>query len=80
MKVEVDKSEQSSDWGSDELSVDQINYAMNDVKYLEDLHLYFSEKLNQNGRINEFKKIMEFIPTRCQLDLMGWNDTDIFSH
>jgi len=25
-------------------------------------------------------KLFEFLPTRVNLDLMGWNEIDIFSH
>ena len=38
--IELDKSSQSSDWGSDsDLTSEQIDYASNDVKYLSLIHI-----------------------------------------
>jgi len=36
--------------------------------------------LVREGRINLAKKTFEFLTSRVELDLSGWNDIDIFSH
>ncbi len=80
LNVELDKTEQTSDWSQKKLTKQQIQYAMNDVLYLYDLKKYFESKLLELKRIKSFKSIMKFLSTRVELDLMGWENTDFFSH
>ena len=37
-------------------------------------------KLLEAKRLKTFKSIMNFLDTRVELDLMGWENTDIFAH
>ena len=80
LNVELDKTEQTSDWSQKKLSKQQIQYAMNDVIYLSDLKKYLELKLIEVKRLKTFKSIMNFLGTRVELDLMGWENTDIFAH
>lgn len=80
LSVEISKKQQSSDWGSEEISKDQIKYAAQDVLYLHQLMDRLNNMLNREGRIDIFNKCIEFLPTRCELDLIGFADMDIFSH
>ena len=80
LNVELDKTEQTSDWSQKKLTKQQIKYAMNDVIYLSDLKKNLESKLIEVKRIKTFKSIMNFLVTRVELDLMGWENTDIFAH
>jgi ribonuclease D len=53
---------------------------MNDVIYLSDLKKNLEAKLLEAKRLKTFKSIMNFLDTRVELDLMGWENTDIFAH
>ena len=80
LNIELDKSEQTSDWSQKKLTKQQIQYAMNDVLYLSDLKKNLEAKLLEAKRLKTFKSIMNFLDTRVELDLMGWENTDIFAH
>mgnify|MGYP000753212543 FL=1 len=80
LNVELDKTEQTSDWSQKKLTKQQIQYAMNDVIYLSDLKKNLEAKLQEAKRLKTFKSIMNFLNTRVELDLMGWENTDIFAH
>ena len=80
LNVELDKTEQTSDWSRKKLTKQQIHYAMNDVIYLSDLKKNLETKLLEEKRLKTFKSIMNFLDTRVDLDLMGWENTDIFAH
>ena len=80
LNVELDKNEQTSDWSRKKLSKLQVQYAMNDIIYLENLKIILETKLEDLKRIKTFNSIMKFLETRVELDLMGWESTDIFAH
>ena len=80
LNIELDKTEQTSDWSQKKLTKQQIKYAMNDVLYLSDLKKNLEAKLLETKRLKTFKSIMNFLDTRVELDLMGWENTDIFAH
>jgi ribonuclease D len=80
LNIELDKNEQTSDWGKKKLSKQQIQYAMNDVLYLSELKKNMEEKLLDLNRIRVFNSIMKFMDTRVELDLIGWENSDIFAH
>ncbi len=78
--IELDKNEQSSDWSRNVLTKKQIQYAINDILYLSKIKINLENKLEEVGRIKTFNSIMKFMKTRVELDLMGWENTDIFAH
>ena len=80
LNIELDKTEQTSDWSQKNLTKQQIQYAMNDVIYLSDLKKNLEAKLLEVKRLKTFKSIMNFLDTRVELDLMGWENADIFAH
>lgn len=80
LNVELDKNEQTSDWSRKKLSKLQVQYAINDILYLENLKIILETKLEDLKRIKTFNSIMKFLETRVELDLMGWESTDIFAH
>jgi len=78
--VEISKQQQSTDWGSDDLSKAQTEYAASDVLHLHDLKRHLDLILLREGRFELATKSMEFLNTRVALDLGGWGETDIFAH
>ncbi|MBF0402115.1 MAG: ribonuclease D [Magnetococcales bacterium] len=78
--VEMDKQQQSSDWGSAALSPQQIQYAQSDVLHLVPLKEALEEMLQREGRLETAQSCMAFLPTRVSLDLAGWEAEDIFAH
>ena len=80
IEVDVSKQQQSSDWGSPQLTQAQLDYAASDVLYLHRLREALNKRLEREGRMAMAKACFEFLPMRAQLDLAGWPDTDIFAH
>ena len=78
--VELNKASQSSDWGQDNLSQDQQNYAAQDVLYLHRLRDKLNAMLKREGRDGWLQEALDFLPTRAALDLAGWENNDLFSH
>ena len=80
LNVQLDKHQQSSNWGDEELSKEQLSYAANDVLYLHKLKEKLDTMLTDVGRTELANDCFNFLQTRAQLDLEGWNDFDIFQH
>ncbi|GHA48607.1 3'-5' exonuclease [Amylibacter ulvae] len=80
LKVDVSKQQQSSDWGADNLTDAQIEYAASDVLYLHGLMDELNVRLKREGRREIAQACFDFLPTRATLDLAGWPETDIFAH
>ena len=80
LAIDISKQQQSSDWGAKRLSKAQIEYAASDVLYLHQLRESLNHMLIREGRMEVAKSCFDFLPTRAQLDLAGWPDTDIFAH
>ena len=78
--VTISKEQQSSDWGANELSEAQLSYAASDVLYLHALRTELNVMLEREGRNELAAACFEFLPTRAELDLAGWPETDIFKH
>jgi ribonuclease D len=78
--LEISKQQQSSDWAAAELSDSQRAYAANDVLHLHALKTRLDEMLVRVGRLDQAQAAFGFLPTRAKLDLIGFEDTDIFAH
>jgi len=78
--VEISKQQQSSDWGAPELSADQLAYAASDVLHLHALWAKLEGLLLREGRRDIAEACFRFLPTRGKLDLLGYEDPDIFQH
>ena len=77
---DLSKQQQTSDWGANELSDAQREYAANDVRYLHALKERLDERLAREGRTELAQACFDFLPNRALLDLAGWPDQDIFAH
>lgn len=78
--VEISKQQQSSDWGAAQLNEEQLKYAASDVLYLHRLREKFDEILAREGRTDLARASYDFLPARAKLDLLGYEDPDIFAH
>lgn len=78
--VELSKQQQSSDWGADELTAEQLKYAAADVLHLHELKARLDVMLEREGRRELADACFRFLPTRGLLDLGGWDDPDILAH
>ena len=77
---ELSKQQQTSDWGADELTDAQRDYAASDVRYLHALKEKLDERLEREERVELAQACFNFLPTRALLDVSGWPDQDIFAH
>ncbi|MBQ0803282.1 MULTISPECIES: ribonuclease D [unclassified Sulfitobacter] len=80
LSVDISKQQQSSDWGAEKLTKAQIDYAASDVLHLHKLRDALNVMLLREDRMEIAQACFDFLPTRAQLDLAGWPDTDIFAH
>ncbi len=78
--IDISKHQQQSDWGAETLSAAQLDYAASDVLYLHQLKDKFDVILTREGRTEIAQSCFDFLPTRAELDLAGWPETDIFAH
>jgi ribonuclease D len=78
--VEISKQQQTSDWGAPELTPEQLAYAASDVLHLHALWDKLEALLRRENRLELAEACFRFLPARGQLDLLGYEDPDIFSH
>ncbi|WP_133485359.1 ribonuclease D [Aliiroseovarius marinus] len=80
LKVDISKQQQMSDWGAEELTPAQLDYAASDVLHLHRLKEELDMRLAREGRTEMAQACFDFLPMRAQLDLAGWPEQDIFAH
>ena len=80
LSVDLDKQQQTTDWGADTLTPEQMDYAASDVLYLHQLRDVLNGMLARENRTAVAQACFDFLPHRALLDLAGWDDTDIFAH
>jgi ribonuclease D len=78
--VEISKQQQTSDWGAAELSPEQLAYAASDVLHLHALWARLEALLVREGRLELAQACFDFLPARTRLDLLGYEEPDIFAH
>ena len=80
LNIELSKQMQSSDWGAETLTEQQINYAAFDVLYLHKIKEELDKILIRENRMELAEHCFKFLKHRVTLDLAGWNNQDIFAH
>ena len=78
--IELNKQQQSSDWGADALTEEQLRYAASDVLHLHALRDRLDVILAREGREGLARACFDFLPHRVRLDLDGWSEQDNFAH
>jgi ribonuclease D len=80
LEIDISKVQQSSDWAAETLTQAQLEYAASDVLHLHALRDKLTARLERDDRMALAKACFEFLPSRAKLDLIGWEETDIFAH
>ncbi|MDI2113608.1 ribonuclease D [Commensalibacter nepenthis] len=80
LKIELCKQQQSSDWGALTLTPEQLVYAASDVLYLHQLWNALEQLLIRENRLELAQSCFSFLPTRADLDILGYEEPDIFQH
>ncbi|WP_284945408.1 ribonuclease D [Acidisoma cladoniae] len=78
--VDISKQQQTSDWGAPELSAEQLAYAASDVLHLHALWARLEALLIRENRLALAQACFDFLPARCELDLLGYDEPDIYAH
>jgi ribonuclease D len=78
--VDLSKQQQTSDWGAAELTPEQLAYAASDVLHLHRLWDRLKALLEREGRLDIAMACYHFLPMRGRLDLLGYEEPDIFAH
>jgi ribonuclease D len=78
--LELSKQQQSSDWAAQTLSAEQKAYAAADVLHLHAIKAKLDVMLVRDGRSKAADACFRFLPVRAHLDLLGFEDQDIFAH
>ncbi len=76
--IDMDKSNQMSDWAREDLSQSQLEYAANDVKLLVPIFQKMKILLERENLCVLANKLFGFVSTISELDLRGWKG--IFEH
>lgn len=80
LNVQISKQQQSSYWGNETLSKEQLEYAATDVLYLHKLRDKLNIMLARENRIELVAQCFKFVPHRALLDIDGWEEIDIFAY
>src|SRR4051794_20326303 len=80
LNIDVSKQQQTSDWGADELSDAQREYAAGDVRCLHALKEKLDQRLEREDRVALAQACFDFLPAPALLDIAGWPEQDIFAH
>ena len=80
MDLTLCKEQQTSDWGAETLNKEQQKYAAGDVLYLHQLKEKLDVLLKREGRLELAQKCFDFLPIRAELDLLDFDEPDIFNH
>ena len=78
--IDLSKQQQTSDWGATELTAEQLAYAASDVLHLHALWAKLEALLRREGRLALAEDCFGFLPTRARLDVLGYQEPDIFKH
>lgn len=71
LNVRLDKSQSRTDWAKRPLSQKQLEYAIDDVRYLRDVYKQLHQKLQQQGRVRWLEKPFQKLttPQEYQVDV-----------
>lgn len=76
--MEMDKTDQMSDWAREDLSESQLEYAANDVRLLVPIYVKMKALIEREGLTELAGRLFQFVPVVCELDVGGWSN--IFEH
>lgn len=80
LDIEISKHEQTSDWGKEELSAEQLKYAAGDVLYLHKLKSKLDEILARENKTHIAEKCFDTVSTISALELLNISPEELFQH
>ena len=80
LNINISKQQQCSDWASEILSHEQLQYAASDVIHLHELRILLNQMLLRENRKELAQECFNAILIRAKLDVLGWAESDIFSY
>ena len=78
--ISISKAKQSSDFGKKDLDPEQLKYSSNDVLHISKIHEELNKILIREKRMELYKNALKYLKVRIDLDLAGYENTDIWSH
>ncbi len=78
--LKISKEQQCTDWGSANLTDDQLKYASNDVLHLHALKEKLDSMLAREGRAHIAEGLSACLPAVVTADLAGWLNEDLFGY
>ena len=78
--ISISKAKQASDFGKKNLDSKQLEYSANDVLYILKIHEELNKILVREKRMELYKESLKFLKVRIELDIAGYEKTDIWSH
>jgi len=78
--IDISKQQQSSDWGAETLSEEQLQYAAADVLHLHALKQKLNDTLRRENRLALAQAAFDYLPTRALFDLMAGESYDPLTH
>jgi ribonuclease D len=78
--ADISKQEQSSDWGREKLSPEQLKYAAGDVVHLHKLKIVLDEMLKREERMSLATRCFETVQLLSDLELSDIKPDELFSH
>ncbi len=80
LNFDLDKQNQTSDWGKEMLTEAQLRYAASDVLFLHQIKNKLDQLLVRENKEKIAKNCFNFLKTRSELDIIGFENLDIFAH
>ena len=78
--ISISKAKQASDFGKKDLDPKQLEYSANDVLHIQKIHEELNKILIREKRMELYKESLKFLKIRVDLDIAGYENTDIWSH
>ena len=78
--ISISKAKQASDFGKKNLDSKQLEYSANDVLYILKIHEELNKILVREKRMELYKESLKFLKVRVELDIAGYEKTDIWGH
>lgn len=70
---EMNKQQQSSDWGAEVLTADQKKYAANDVLNLHKLRDYLQAMIKRDNKVELYERALAALPLMVDFDILGYH-------
>lgn len=80
LNINLLKDSQSSDWGAEDLTPQQLSYAANDVIYLRSILDILQTKAIRENRWHIAQEAFATLPNAINIELCGFHLTDLLNH